>query len=165
MRAPPGSRAGGNAAGARGGDLSVVSLNLSGLNIDPSMQPRMTVTWNDADIHDVLAGFAAFSGRTIVVGKTVDGKVTLSKSADEAKAAWKEEERNSAMFEYGDRTGGDKKDTGSSGYASSTQTGSTATGSTGSRASTAKSTGRAKTVMWTSLSTYGNGATPPPEGA
>ncbi|MEG3083770.1 DUF2171 domain-containing protein [Sphingomonas sp. PB2P12] len=61
--------------------------------------------------------------------KTVDGKVTLSKSADEAKAAWKEEERNSAMFDYGDRaggdrTGGDKKDAGTTGFASSSQTGS-----------------------------------------
>ena len=50
--------------------------------------------------------------------------MTLSKSADEAKAAWKEEERNSAMFEYGDRTGGDKKDAGTTtGYASNAQTG------------------------------------------
>ena len=36
-----------------------------------SQQPRITVTYNDADIRDVLAAFAAFSGRTIVVGKGV----------------------------------------------------------------------------------------------
>lgn len=39
-------------------------------------QPRITVTYQDADIRDVLAAFAAFSGRTIVVGKGVEGKVT-----------------------------------------------------------------------------------------
>lgn len=41
-----------------------------------SQQPRITVTYTDADIRDVLAAFAAFSGRTIVVGKGVSGMVT-----------------------------------------------------------------------------------------
>lgn len=41
-----------------------------------SQQPRITVTWSDADIRDVLAGFATFSGRTIVVGRDVSGTVT-----------------------------------------------------------------------------------------
>jgi type IV pilus assembly protein PilQ len=41
-----------------------------------SQQPRITVTYQDADIRDVLAAFAAFSGRTIVVGKGVAGQVT-----------------------------------------------------------------------------------------
>ena len=41
-----------------------------------SQQPRITVTWSDADIRDVLAGFATFSGRTLVVGKEVTGTVT-----------------------------------------------------------------------------------------
>ena len=41
-----------------------------------AQQPRITVTWSDADIRDVLAGFATFSGRTIVVGKDVAGTVT-----------------------------------------------------------------------------------------
>lgn len=41
-----------------------------------SSQPRITVTYQDADIRDVLAAFAAFSGRTIVVGKDVQGTVT-----------------------------------------------------------------------------------------
>ena len=35
-------------------------------------QPRITVTYQDADIRDVIAAFAVFSGRTIVVGKGVD---------------------------------------------------------------------------------------------
>ena len=41
-----------------------------------SSQPRITVTYQDADIRDVLAAFAAFSGRTIVAGRTVTGKIT-----------------------------------------------------------------------------------------
>jgi type IV pilus assembly protein PilQ len=41
-----------------------------------SQQPRITVTYQDADIRDVLAAFAAFSGRTIVVGPQVTGTVT-----------------------------------------------------------------------------------------
>ena len=42
----------------------------------PSTQPRITVTYQDADIHDVIAAFATFAGRTIVVGKDVTGTVT-----------------------------------------------------------------------------------------
>ena len=41
-----------------------------------SNQPRITVTYQDADIRDVLAAFASFSGRTIVVGREVQGTVT-----------------------------------------------------------------------------------------
>lgn len=41
-----------------------------------STQPRITVTYQDADIRDVLAAFASFSGRTIVVGREVQGTVT-----------------------------------------------------------------------------------------
>jgi hypothetical protein len=33
-----------------------------------SAEPRITVTWDKADISDVVAGFAAFSGRTIILG-------------------------------------------------------------------------------------------------
>ncbi len=39
-------------------------------------QPRITVTYQGSDIRDVLAAFAAFSGRTIVVGREVQGEVT-----------------------------------------------------------------------------------------
>ena len=46
------------------------------LPVQQSQQPRITVTYQDADIRDVLAAFAAFSGRTIVVGKSVAGTVT-----------------------------------------------------------------------------------------
>jgi type IV pilus assembly protein PilQ len=41
-----------------------------------SQAPRITVQWDNADIEDVVAGFAAFSGRTIIIGKNVSGKVT-----------------------------------------------------------------------------------------
>ena len=92
--------------------------------VDKVKGDRILLTKNDRDAGGV---HHSIPSRWI---KTVDGKVTLSKSADEAKAAWKEEERNSAMFEYGDRTGGDKKDAGTSGYASSSQTGSTQAGGT-----------------------------------
>ncbi len=40
-----------------------------------SQQPRMTVTYSGAEIRDVLAAFASFSSRTIVVGKDVQGTV------------------------------------------------------------------------------------------
>lgn len=39
-------------------------------------EPRITVTWDNASIADVIAGFAAFSGRTIILGKDVKGTVT-----------------------------------------------------------------------------------------
>lgn len=39
-------------------------------------QPRITVTYQEADIRDVISAFAVFSGRTIVVGKGVSGTVS-----------------------------------------------------------------------------------------
>jgi type IV pilus assembly protein PilQ len=41
-----------------------------------SQAPRITVQWDNAGIEDVIAGFAAFSGRTIILGKDVKGNVT-----------------------------------------------------------------------------------------
>ncbi len=41
-----------------------------------SQAPRITVQWDNASIEDVIAGFAAFSGRTIILGKDVKGNVT-----------------------------------------------------------------------------------------
>ena len=41
-----------------------------------SQQPTLSVTFQDTDINDVIASFAAFAGRTIVVGKDVKGTVT-----------------------------------------------------------------------------------------
>ena len=37
---------------------------------------RLTQTYQDADIRDVVAAFAAFSGRTIIVGREVAGTIT-----------------------------------------------------------------------------------------
>jgi type IV pilus assembly protein PilQ len=42
----------------------------------PPPAPRITVTWDRASIADVVAGFAAFSGRTIILGKDIKGEVT-----------------------------------------------------------------------------------------
>ena len=39
-------------------------------------EPRITVNWDRASIADVVAGFAAFSGRTIIIGRDVKGEVT-----------------------------------------------------------------------------------------
>ncbi|MEO8225911.1 MAG: AMIN domain-containing protein [Gemmatimonadota bacterium] len=39
-------------------------------------EPRITVTWDRASIGDVVAGFAAFSGKTIILGKDIKGEVT-----------------------------------------------------------------------------------------
>ena len=41
-----------------------------------SQAPRITVQWDNASIEDVIAGFAAFSGRTIILSKGVTGNVT-----------------------------------------------------------------------------------------
>ncbi len=42
-------------------------------------QPRITVTWENADIRDVIAAFSAYSGRTIILAKGVENtKVTAT---------------------------------------------------------------------------------------
>jgi type IV pilus assembly protein PilQ len=43
-----------------------------------SQQPTITASWDGASISDVIAGFAAFSGQTIIVGKAVTGTVTAT---------------------------------------------------------------------------------------
>ena len=64
-------------ADAPAADAPLDRPNRRSFNPTPaSIQPRITVTYQDAEIRDVLAAFAAFSGRTIVVGKGVEGKVT-----------------------------------------------------------------------------------------
>lgn len=39
-------------------------------------EPRITVSWDNAEIRDVVSGFAALSGHTIILGKGVTGTVT-----------------------------------------------------------------------------------------
>ncbi len=39
---------------------------------EPQQQPRITMNWENADIRDVVAAFAAYSGRTIILAKGVE---------------------------------------------------------------------------------------------
>ena len=39
-------------------------------------EPRLTVSWDNASIQDVIAGFQAISGRSIILGKAIDVKIT-----------------------------------------------------------------------------------------
>ena len=39
---------------------------------------RITVTWDNASIADVVAGFAAYSGRSIILGSGIDPKATVN---------------------------------------------------------------------------------------
>src|SRR5688572_7433059 len=55
---------------------SVSARTVSRTTVQQSQQPRMSVTFFNADIRDVIAGIAAFSGRTIVVNGSVQGTVT-----------------------------------------------------------------------------------------
>ena len=50
----------------------------------PSQQPRISINFDGTSIRDVIATFASFSGRSIVVGKNVEGTVT----ADIADKPW-----------------------------------------------------------------------------
>jgi len=43
-----------------------------------SQEPRISISWENASISDVLAGFAAFTGRTILPSKNVTGTVTAN---------------------------------------------------------------------------------------
>jgi len=53
-------------------------------------KPRISVSYQDADIRDVIAAFASFANRTIIAGKDVSGSLTADvkdKPWDEALAA------------------------------------------------------------------------------
>jgi type IV pilus assembly protein PilQ len=43
--------------------------------VQQSVQDRITVTWDSASIADVMAAFAEFSGRTILLGRNVDALI------------------------------------------------------------------------------------------
>lgn len=67
------------AAVATGGTMAspyAAAPPVPSLNAPQSQQPRITVTYDSASIADVMAGLAAFSGRSIVLGKDVEGTVT-----------------------------------------------------------------------------------------
>jgi type IV pilus assembly protein PilQ len=79
--APAASR-GGQAArvaapAASGPELSIDAyLAAHARDGEQSQAPRITVTWDNSDIREVVAGFAAFSGRTIVLSKEIKGTVS-----------------------------------------------------------------------------------------
>lgn len=62
-------------AAARRAEPAETPLALAQRQQPMSDKPRISVTYVDADIRDVIAAFAAFSGRTIVVGRAVQGNV------------------------------------------------------------------------------------------
>ncbi len=45
-------------------------------NVQQRQEPRLTVSWDNASIQDVIAGFQAISGRSIILGKAIDVKIT-----------------------------------------------------------------------------------------
>jgi type IV pilus assembly protein PilQ len=67
------------AAAARADEAPAPSVETDAQGQLPqSQQPAITATWDGASISDVIAGFAAFSGKTIIVGKGVTGTVTAT---------------------------------------------------------------------------------------
>ncbi|MFN0178426.1 MAG: secretin N-terminal domain-containing protein [Gemmatimonadales bacterium] len=44
--------------------------------VQQRQEPRLTVSWDNASIQEVIAGFQAISGRSIILGKSVDVKVS-----------------------------------------------------------------------------------------
>jgi type IV pilus assembly protein PilQ len=50
--------------------------NFEAANMQESQQPRVSVTFDNATIQEVVATFAGFSGRSIVLGREVTGTVT-----------------------------------------------------------------------------------------
>jgi type IV pilus assembly protein PilQ len=57
-------------------EVRVQSSGVQPVSMGLRDQPRITVTWDRASIADVVAGFAAFSGRTIILGKDIKGEVS-----------------------------------------------------------------------------------------
>ena len=65
------------APAASGAELSIDAyLAAHAREGEQSQAPRITVTWDNSDIREVVAGFAAFSGRTIVLSKDIKGTVS-----------------------------------------------------------------------------------------
>lgn len=44
--------------------------------VQPRPEPRLTVTWENASIEEVVRGFSEISGRNIIVGKNIDATIT-----------------------------------------------------------------------------------------
>ena len=58
------------------GRTEVDAVAAFGLYPQQSQQPRITITWENANIRDVIAAFAAFSGRTIIASRGVNATVS-----------------------------------------------------------------------------------------
>ena len=101
--------------------------------VDKVRGDRILLTKNDADAggrhHSIPSSWL----------QSVDGKVTLSKSAAEAKRAWRDEERNQAMF--GDDDKSSRREPYASGRSATTQGQSSATSSATAGAATGTATG------------------------
>jgi len=94
--------------------------------VDKVRGDRILLTKNDVD-----AGGQHHSIPSRWIKSVEDKKVTLSKTADEAKQHWRNEESSQAMFGYGDRTSDrDRTQRSTTGSSSTTTGGTTATGST-----------------------------------
>ena len=63
-------------AEVRPAERRVITALPTRLFAQQSQQRRITVTWQNADIREVIAGFAETTNRTIVIGKNVQGTVT-----------------------------------------------------------------------------------------
>ncbi len=83
----PGVHTGQAAHGGQAARVATPAQSGDGLTIDAylaahakesaqSQAARITVTWDNADLREVVAGFAAFSGRTIILSKDVKGQVS-----------------------------------------------------------------------------------------
>jgi len=64
------------APAANAAPTDVASAVLAGSERVASQQPRISVTFDRASIQEVVANFAAFSGRSIITGKDISGTVT-----------------------------------------------------------------------------------------
>ena len=106
--------------------------------VDKVRGDRVLLTRNDVD-----AGgrHHSFSSSWITA---VDGKVTVNRSAADAKKHWQDEDRNQAMFGYGDNGGERKGDQAQSSAQGSTGQGPTGQGLTG-QGSSAQASSTAKT--------------------
>jgi type IV pilus assembly protein PilQ len=83
----PGVHTGQPARGGQAARVATPAQSGDGLTIDAylaahakeslqSQAARITVTWDNADLREVVAGFAAFSGRTIILSKDLKGSVS-----------------------------------------------------------------------------------------
>ena len=67
------------AAPARLSLKAVSAAHLTTFEPQHTTQPRITVSWENADIRDVVAAFSTYSGRTIILSKGVDAtKITAN---------------------------------------------------------------------------------------